>query len=256
MGPALPSEGLPVLRHGRPGWNEPDVRSARGTRPPDPGARSSALGAPHPAPARRRLTTAELVAARPSLEEFRTWPRHPIYLVADNVRSLANVGLLFRLCDAVRAERLYLTGFTGYPSMGPADPRPPYIAERAQRGIEKTAIRTIDYVPWEYREDAAQVIQELRQRGVQIVALEQTTDSLPYTGAPYRFPVCLVVGHERAGVEERLLDLADLVVEIPMYGLGNSLNVAMAFGIAAYELLRCCLKPDRLFPPFQPPRPG
>lgn len=186
----------------------------------------------------RKLTTAELVAAKPSLEEFRTWPRYPISVVLDNVRSLMNVGLVFRLADAVRAERLYLTGFTGYPPLGPHDPRPPHIVEHARKQIEKTAIWTVQYVPWEYREDATQVVAELKARGVQIVALEQTTASIPYTRADFRLPVCLLLGHERAGVESRLLELADLVVDIPMHGMGNSLNVAMAFGIVAYDLVR------------------
>lgn len=188
----------------------------------------------------QKLTTAELVAQKPSPEEFARWPRHPIYVICDNIRSLMNVGLIFRLCDAARVERLYLCGITGYPPM-PNDPRPPWIAERAERQIAKTAIQTVQYVPWEYRPDATEVIQELRARGVQIVALEQTHQSLPYTGAPYRFPIALILGHEREGVEQPVLDLADFAIEIPMYGMGNSLNVAMAFGICVYELIRCCL---------------
>lgn len=191
----------------------------------------------------RKLTTAELVEGKPTAEEFRTWPRHPISVMADNVRSLANVGLLFRLCDAVRVERLYLTGFTGYPSLGSTDPRPPSVIERAQRGIEKTAIWTVQHVPWSYCPDPRQVAGELRERGVQLVALEQTTHSTPYTEAEYRFPLCLLLGHERAGLEHQLLDLADLAVEIPMHGMGNSLNVAAAFGIVAYELLHSHLPP-------------
>jgi tRNA G18 (ribose-2'-O)-methylase SpoU len=159
-------------------------------------------------------------------------------VVLDNVRSLMNVGLVFRLCDAVRAERLYLTGFTGYPPLERDDPRPPHIVEHALKQIGRTAIWTVDYQPWEYREDARGVIRELRQKGVQIAALEQTTKSIPYTHAEFRPPVCLVLGHERAGVESALLDLADLVVEVPMHGMGNSLNVAMTFGIVGYEIVR------------------
>jgi len=190
----------------------------------------------------RKLTTAQLVAAKPSPEEFRKWPRHPIYVVCDNVRSLENVGLIFRLCDAARVEKLFLCGITGYPPLPEGDPRPPNISERAGRVIAKTAIQTVQFVPWEYREEASEVVRELKERGVQVVALEQTDASLEYTKAPYRFPICLILGHEREGVEESLFPLLDFAAAIPMYGMGNSLNVAMAFGIAVYELVRCCLR--------------
>ena len=142
-------------------------------------------------------------------------------------------------------KKLFLCGITGYPPLTDGDPRPPHIRERAGRVIAKTAIQTVPFVPWEYREDAKEVVIELRERGIQIVALEQTDESLDYTKAPYRFPICLILGHEREGVEESLFPLLDFAVAIPMYGMGNSLNVAMAFGIAVYELVRCCLKQCR-----------
>lgn len=198
----------------------------------------------------RKLTTAELVAAKPSPEEFARWPRHPIYVVCDNIRSLLNVGLIFRLCDAARVARLYLCGITGYPPL-PDDPRPPWVAERAGRVIAKTAIQTVQFVPWEYQPSALTVVRHLKAQGVQIVALEQTDESLPFTEAPYRFPLCLILGHEREGVEDAVLAEVDFAIEIPMYGMGNSLNVAMAFGIAVYEILHCCLKPQ---PPTTPAR--
>ena len=187
-----------------------------------------------------KLTTAEMVAQKPSPEEFARRPRHPIYVVCDNIRSLMNVGLIFRLGDAALVERLYLCGITGYPPVQ-NDSRPPWVSERAGRVIAKTAIHTVQYVPWEYRPDAIELVRELKDKGAQIVVLEQTTQSVNYVRAHYRFPLCLVLGHERAGVESQLLDLADVAVEIPMYGMGNSLNVAMAFGICVYEMIRCCV---------------
>ena len=196
----------------------------------------------------RKLTTAELVAAKPPLEVFRSWPRFPIYVVCDNIRSLDNVGLIFRLSDAARIAQLYLCGITGYPPLAHDDPRPPHVAERAGRVIARTAIHTVKYVPWVYREDAVAVVRELKAQGAQIVGLEQTGVRLDYTLAPYRFPLCLILGHEREGISDAALALADLVVEIPMYGIGNSLNVAMAYGIAAYELLHCCLRPQAGLP--------
>ena len=157
-------------------------------------------------------------------------------MACDNVRSLENVGAIFRLCDAARVERLYLCGITGHPSY-PGDHRPPWVSERAGRVLAKTAIRTIDQVPWEYRPSTADLVRELKDQGIQIVALEQTARSLDYRTAPYRFPLCVVLGHEREGVADPVLDLIDLAVEIPMYGAGTSLNVAMAFGIWVYEVL-------------------
>jgi 23S rRNA (guanosine2251-2'-O)-methyltransferase len=158
-------------------------------------------------------------------------------VACDNVRSLANVGAIFRLCDAARVERLYLCGITGHPSY-PGDRRPPWVVERAGRVLAKTAIRTIDHVPWEYRPSAVDLVRELKDQGIQIVALEQTPRSVDYCAAPYHYPLCVVLGHEREGVADPVLDLIDLAVAIPMYGAGTSLNVAMAFGIWVYEVLR------------------
>jgi len=164
--------------------------------------------------------------------------RRPISVVCDNLRSLANVGAIFRLGDAARVERLYLCGITGHPPY-PGDRRPPWVAERAGRVIARTAIRSVEHVPWEYHESAADVIRNLKTRGTQIVALEQTPRSVDYVGAPYRLPLGLVLGHERDGIANPVLELADLAVAIPMYGQGTSLNVATALAVCLYEVLRC-----------------
>jgi tRNA G18 (ribose-2'-O)-methylase SpoU len=164
-------------------------------------------------------------------------PRHPIYVVCDDVRSLLNVGSIFRLADAARIERLYLCGITGYPPLA-NDPRPPWVAERAGRSIAKTAIESARAVPWEYQSSAVAVVETVKRQGIQIVVLEQTPDSIPYTSFDYQVPICLVLGHERQGVARAALELADAVLAIPMWGEGKSLNVATAFGICVYEILR------------------
>jgi 23S rRNA (guanosine2251-2'-O)-methyltransferase len=153
------------------------------------------------------------------------------------VRSLQNVGAIIRVADAARVERLYLCGMTGYPPTAD-DPRPSWVAERAGRLIAKTALAAIDQVPWEYRASAIEPVGELKARGAQIVALERTERSVDYVAARYEAPLCVIVGHERVGISDLLLDLADLIVEIPMHGYGASLNVATAFGIWVYEVLR------------------
>lgn len=164
--------------------------------------------------------------------------RFPIYVVLDNVRSLENVGLIFRLCDALRVKKLFLTGITGYPPMGEQDPRPSNIQEHALNQISKTGIKLVPFVPWEYRENVLDVLAELKSAEVQIVSLEQTDGSVNFQNATYNFPVALVLGHERTGVGDQVLASSELVVEIPMFGIGNSLNVATALGILGYDLIK------------------
>lgn len=179
--------------------------------------------------------------AKPSPDELARLPRAPISVVLDDVRSLANVGLIFRLCDAVRAQRLTLCGITGHPPYPDPerDPRPRAVQERALREITRTAVMAVPFVPWVYRPRAEDVLEEARARGEQVVAVEQAHGSVPYTSAGiYRPPLCLVLGHERAGVTPSAIEAADLCLEVPMFGMANSLNVAMAFAVVAYEILR------------------
>ncbi|MBV9546508.1 MAG: TrmH family RNA methyltransferase [Chloroflexi bacterium] len=191
-----------------------------------------------PSPEWPALTTAELLARKPDVERFAELPRAGMSVVLDDVRSLANVGLIFRICDALRVERLYLCGITGHPG-SEHDSRPRHVQERAAREIRKTAVMAIPLVPWEYRESAVETVEALRSRGWQIVAVEQAHASRLYTEPGlYRPPVCLVFGHERAGVGRAALDRADVCVEIPVFGMANSLNVAMACALVGYEVLR------------------
>lgn len=176
----------------------------------------------------RKRTTEELVAEKPSLEAFAALPKFPVTIVVDGIRSLDNVGLLFRLSDAFRVQKLILCGITGYPAGSSAEDRPAHIIERHDRRIKKTAIQTIPFVDWEYRADVLGAVREQKDRGNMIVVLEQTDESQPYADVSYRFPLTLVVGHERTGVSDDVLALADAVVEIPMHGIGNSHNVAIA----------------------------
>src|SRR5579859_4337236 len=134
-----------------------------------------------PSPEWPALTTGELVARKPAEGEFRRLRRAPISVVLEDVRSLANVGLIFRICDALRVERLYLCGITGRPAdptQAPGvDPRPRHVQDRAEREITKTAVMAIPFVPWEYRPSALEVVTALRTNGYQIVAVEQAHHS-------------------------------------------------------------------------------
>lgn len=170
----------------------------------------------------KKLSFEEIRAARPDVHELQAKPRHPFVVLLDNIRSLHNVGAVFRTADAVRLETIYLCGITGTP---PRDE------------IRKTSLGAEESVPWNYVKDARQVIENLRQRGYQIVSLEHTNESYDYRRAPYKFPVCLVIGNEYLGIQNHLVELSDMAVEIPMFGIKQSLNVSVAFGIVAYELL-------------------
>jgi tRNA G18 (ribose-2'-O)-methylase SpoU len=196
---------------------------------------------PPPSPQWPARTTAELVAAKPSTKELAALPRAPISVILDDVRSLANVGLIFRICDALRVEHLYLCGITGHPPYPDpeTDPRPRDVQERALREITKTAVMAVPHVPWSYRESALQVARELRGKGYQVLALEQAHNSRPYTAeGSYEPPLALLLGHERAGVAPDALLEADACLEIPVFGMANSLNVAMALALVGYEAHR------------------
>jgi tRNA G18 (ribose-2'-O)-methylase SpoU len=172
---------------------------------------------------RRKMTDLELKQARPSLDEVRDRPRLPVYTILENVRSLYNVGSMFRTADALHLTKLYLCGYTGFP------PR---------REISKTALGSEHIVPWEKHSSAVDLTRDLQAKGMQIVVLEQTTDAIDFWEAPLRFPVCFVVGNEVTGVSEELVEMADLILELPMAGIKQSLNVATAFGVVGYELAR------------------
>lgn len=183
-----------------------------------------------------KYTTDELVAQKPTEAELKKLPRNPLVFVLHNIRSLQNVGLFFRLADAIRAEKIYLTGYTGYPKLE-NDTRRPGAIIHAENEINKTAIKLVPLIPWEQSNDPLLVLNSLKSQNYQIVSVEQTDKSVDYMLAAYRFPLALIFGHERTGVEDEILEKSDLVVHIPMLGLGNSHNVAMSGAVISYHLL-------------------
>ena len=186
-----------------------------------------------------KKTTDELIAERPAPEELLGLERTALNVLIDNVRSLDNVGLLFRLCELARVERLYLTGYTGHPRV-PDDEREEGIIDRHEHRILKTAVYAVPYQPWTYAEDPLPIIEYLKEAGHTIIALEQTDQSVPYhklEATNYTLPATIIAGHEREGVRQELIDLADHVVEIPIRGLGNSHNVSHSVAIVLYHIL-------------------
>ena len=167
----------------------------------------------------RKLTHEELLCQR-AFEKRSS--RFPIFALLNNVRSLYNVGSIFRTADGANVAELYLAGITATPP----NPR-----------IQKTALGAERTVPWSYTVSPAKTLADLRRAGTEILVLEQAEHSEPLSTAAVRFPCCLVVGNEISGVDETLAAHADRAVEIPMYGMKNSLNVAVAFGVAVYTLV-------------------
>ena len=177
-----------------------------------------------------KYTTDELVAQKPTKENFEKLPRNPIVFIVHNIRSLQNVGLFFRLADAIRAEKVYLTGYTGHPKIE-NDPRREGSIIHAENQINKTAIQLVPFVPWEKCDEVPKL------PGYQLVSVEQTDQSVDYRTPDYRLPTALIFGHERTGVEDDILEKSDLIVHIPMLGMGNSHNVAMSAAIVSYHIL-------------------
>jgi tRNA G18 (ribose-2'-O)-methylase SpoU len=170
----------------------------------------------------KKLTHDEISLKRSTIETLHQVKKLPVYVVLNSIRSNYNVGAIFRTSDGAMIEKLYLCGYTPCP---------------LKKEVMKTALGSTESVKWEYVKDAKTVINELKTKGVKIVALELTENSYPYYELTSQsFPICLIVGNEITGVSQELLDLCDASIEIPQYGIKQSLNVAVAYGIAIFEM--------------------
>lgn len=145
------------------------------------------------------------------------------YVVVDNVRSLENVGSIFRTADALGVAKIYLCGITG---------RPP------QQKISKTALGAEKTIPWEYHKQTWRLLEKLKKDNVKIISLEQTKKSILYTTFKSEFPLALVIGNEVKGVSKKVLELSGHIIHLPMKGEKESLNVAVAFGVAGYGITK------------------
>ncbi len=150
--------------------------------------------------------------------------RNEIYIVLDNILDTYNIGSIFRLADAVAAKKVFLCGGTEIPP---------------NHRIKKASINTTEVVDWSYKETAVEAISELRTMNskIQVVAIEQSKKSIPYDKFDYKSPVVLIVGNETTGVSKEVLDMADGIVEIPMFGVNISLNVMVSLGIVLYQVI-------------------
>jgi tRNA G18 (ribose-2'-O)-methylase SpoU len=170
----------------------------------------------------RQRTQAENNRLKGGLRQIKSSPKNEIYIILDNIKSMYNVGAIFRTAEAIKAKKIYLCGITATP------PR---------REIYKVSMGAVEFVDWEYVPNAKLIAKKLKDEGVQIVALEQTDKSIDYKKAKYKKPIAIVLGHEGKGVSKDILKECDLSVEIPMLGRANSLNVATSAGIILYQVL-------------------
>ena len=141
----------------------------------------------------------------------------------ENVRSVYNVGSIFRTADGFGAEKIYLTGYTAHP------PR---------EDLHKTALGAENAVPWEYYENPLDAAEVIKEQGIPLILVEQTRDSKSIYELNFQFPICFMVGNEVSGVSEEVSKLADLHIELPMRGIKQSLNVSVATGVVGYEFAR------------------
>ena len=175
----------------------------------------------------RKLLNEEL--DRLSVEEFKKVDKIPFMLVLDNVRSLHNIGSVFRTADAFRLEGIYLCGITATPP---------------HREIHKTALGATESVFWEYREKTMDAISELKEQGYVICSVEQTEGAvmLDQFLLSDKQRYALVFGHEIRGVDQQVVDMCDQCIEIPQYGTKHSLNISVSAGIVIWELFRRWVK--------------
>lgn len=169
----------------------------------------------------RKLKNSEL--DRKSPEEFKAAEKTPLIVILDNVRSLNNIGAVFRTADAFLIEKIYLCGITASPP---------------HKDIQKTALGATDTVDWEYAEDVLQVVERLQKDKVRVYAVEQAenatmlNDFTPQKGKKH----ALVFGNEVKGVQQKVVSASDGVLEIPQLGSKHSLNISVSTGVVLWDL--------------------
>jgi 23S rRNA (guanosine2251-2'-O)-methyltransferase len=171
----------------------------------------------------RKLKNSELNRLSP--EDFRKAEKSPFSIILDNVRSLNNIGSIFRTADAYLIDKIYLCGITATPP---------------HKDIHKTALGSTESVEWQYFKNTIDVVHLLKKKGYTVIAIEQTTGSVsladfkisPHT--KYAF----VFGHEVHGVDQTVVDACDSCLDIPQYGTKHSLNISVSAGVVLWEVFR------------------
>lgn len=172
-----------------------------------------------------KLNAKELRKSSPSKKELKRIERNPISLVLDRIIDTYNVGSLFRLADAVGVEKMYLCGEMEYPPSS---------------RVHKAAVGTEAWVPWEKTDSTLETVKKLKKSGVQIICVEQSPKSIDYkllTSEKIHFPIAIVVGNETYGLDEKVLNEADIIVELPMCGINKSFNVWGSAAVICYKII-------------------
>ncbi len=171
----------------------------------------------------RKLLNEEL--NRKSLDEFKSSSKTPVILVLDNVRSLNNVGSVFRTADAFLVEAVYLCGITGTPP---------------NKDIQKTALGSTESVAWKYFKTTIEAIEELKQKNYHVYSIEQAESAIMLNNfMPDKAqPLAVVFGNEVKGVQQEVIDASNGVIEIPQVGTKHSLNIAVSVGVVTWDLFQ------------------
>jgi tRNA G18 (ribose-2'-O)-methylase SpoU len=143
------------------------------------------------------------------------------YVICDNIRSLENIGSIFRTADALGVSKVFLCGISG---------KPPH------HKISKTALGAEETIPFEYHKQIGRLIEKLKKDKIKIVALEQSKRAISYEKFKPEFPLALILGNEVKGISKKILNKADKIIFLPMAGKKESLNVSVSFGVAGYEI--------------------
>ncbi len=170
---------------------------------------------------KKKLENSEL--SRLSIDDFRTSAKTPFVLILDNIRSLNNIGSVFRTADAFLIEKIFLCGITASPP---------------HKDIHKTALGATESVAWEYMENTLEVLQNLKENGYTTIAVEQARNAVALNQFQIKFggKYALVFGNEVKGVAQEVVTACDIVLEIPQFGTKHSLNIAVSAGIVVWDL--------------------
>jgi tRNA G18 (ribose-2'-O)-methylase SpoU len=169
----------------------------------------------------RKLKNSEL--DRKTIEEFKSSKKTPLIIILDNIRSLNNIGSVFRTADAFLIEKIYLCGITATPP---------------HKDIQKTALGATDTVDWEHQEDTLQLVQHLKSQHIKIIAVEQAENAImlhDFTPEPNQ-KYAIIFGNEVKGVQQQVVSESDTVIEIPQYGSKHSLNISVSAGVVIWDL--------------------
>ena len=170
----------------------------------------------------RKIKNEEL--GRKSIEEYKNAVKVPVCIVLDNVRSLNNVGSAFRTADAFTFEKIICCGITGTPP---------------HRDIQKTALGATESVEWAYEKEVVACVQQLKDQGYYIIAIEQATHRtfLQDLKIDPSLKYAVIFGNEVSGVDDKVINIADEVVEIPQYGTKHSLNISVSIGVVLWDFV-------------------